>query len=68
MLNTVGRCIETKYWGIFYVEHYGKIYLYKILGNNGKLYRLLRASGLNTSSYSVQHSVFHGILFKYIFQ
>jgi hypothetical protein len=33
MLNTVGRCIYTKYWEILYVEHRGKIYLHKILGN-----------------------------------
>jgi hypothetical protein len=33
MLNTVGRFIYTKYWGILYVEHCGKIYLYKILRN-----------------------------------
>jgi hypothetical protein len=33
MLNTVGRFIYTKYWGILYVEHCGKIYLHKILGN-----------------------------------
>ena len=32
MLNTVGRFIYTKYWGILYVEHCGKIYLHKILG------------------------------------
>jgi len=33
MLNTVGRFIYTKYWEILYVEHCGKIYLHKILGN-----------------------------------
>jgi hypothetical protein len=33
MLSTVGRFIYTKYWGILYVEHCGKIYLHKILGN-----------------------------------
>ena len=33
MLNTVGRCIFTKYWGILYVEPCGKIYLHKILRN-----------------------------------
>jgi hypothetical protein len=33
MLNTVGRFIFTKYWGILYVEHCGKIYLHKILRN-----------------------------------
>ena len=33
MLNTVGRFIYTKYWGILYVEHSGKIYLNKILRN-----------------------------------
>jgi hypothetical protein len=33
MLNTVGRCIYTKYWWILYVEHCGKIYLHKILRN-----------------------------------
>ena len=33
MLNTVGRFIYTKYWGILYVEHCGKIYLHKILRN-----------------------------------
>ena len=31
MLNTVRRFIHTKYWGILYVEHCGKIYLHKIL-------------------------------------
>jgi hypothetical protein len=34
MLNTVGRFIYTKYWGILYVEHCGKIYLHKIQRNN----------------------------------
>ena len=33
MLNTVGRFIYTKYRGILCVEHCGKIYLHKILGN-----------------------------------
>ena len=33
MLSTVGRFIYTKYWGILYVEHCGKIYLHKILRN-----------------------------------
>jgi hypothetical protein len=33
MLITVGRYIETKHWGILYVEHCGKIYLHKILRN-----------------------------------
>jgi hypothetical protein len=33
MLNTVGRFIYSKYWGILYVEHCGKIYLLKILRN-----------------------------------
>ena len=33
VLNTVGRLIYPKYWGIFYVEHCGKIYLHKILRN-----------------------------------
>ena len=31
MLNTVGRFIYTKYWGILCVEHCGKTYLHKIL-------------------------------------
>jgi hypothetical protein len=30
---TLGRFIYTKYWGILYVEHHGKIYLHKILRN-----------------------------------
>ena len=34
MLNAVGRFIYTKYWGILYVEHCGKIYLHKIQRNN----------------------------------
>ena len=33
MLNTVGRFIYPKYWGILYVEHCGKMYLHKILMN-----------------------------------
>ena len=33
MLNTVGRFIYTKYRGILYVKHCGKIYLHKILRN-----------------------------------
>ena len=33
MLNTVGIFIYIKYWVIRYVEHCGKIYLHKILGN-----------------------------------
>jgi len=32
MLSTVGRFIYNKYWGLLYVEHYGMIYLHKILG------------------------------------
>jgi len=31
MLNTVGRFTYTKYWGLHYVEHRGKVYLHKIL-------------------------------------
>jgi hypothetical protein len=34
MLNTVGRFIYTKYWGILYVENCEKIYLHKILRNS----------------------------------
>jgi hypothetical protein len=33
ILSTVGIFIYTKYWGILFVEHCGKIYLYKILRN-----------------------------------
>ena len=35
MLNTTGRFMYAKYWGIhvLYVEHCGKICLYKRLGN-----------------------------------
>jgi hypothetical protein len=33
MLNTVGIFMYTKYWGLLYVEHCGKIYLHKILRN-----------------------------------
>jgi hypothetical protein len=33
MLSTVGRFFCTKYWGILHVEHCGKIYLHKLLGN-----------------------------------
>ena len=35
MLNTAGRFMYAKYWGIhvLYVEHCGKICSYKILGN-----------------------------------
>ena len=33
MLNTVRRFSYSKYWGILYVEHCGKIYLHKILRN-----------------------------------
>ena len=33
MLNTVRRFIYSKYWGILYIEHCGKIYLHKILRN-----------------------------------
>jgi hypothetical protein len=32
MLNTVAIFIYTKYWGIHYVEHCGKIYWNEILG------------------------------------
>jgi hypothetical protein len=32
MLSTVGRFIYTKYWGILYVEHCGKMFLHNILG------------------------------------
>jgi hypothetical protein len=33
MLNTVGRFIYTKYWGILYVEYCRKLYLHTIPGN-----------------------------------
>ena len=33
MLSTVGIFIYTKYWGLLYVEHCGKIYLHTILRN-----------------------------------
>ena len=33
MLNTVRRFSYSKYWGILYAEHCGKIYLHKILRN-----------------------------------
>ena len=33
MLITVGRYIDTKHWGILYVQHCGKIYLDTILRN-----------------------------------
>jgi hypothetical protein len=33
MLSTVSRFNYTKYWGILYVEHHGKIYLHKIPRN-----------------------------------
>ena len=33
MLNTVGRFIYTKYWGLLLVEHCENIYLHKIFGN-----------------------------------
>ena len=33
MLNIVERFINTKYWGILYVEHSENIYLNKIPGN-----------------------------------
>ena len=33
MLNTVGRFIYTKYWGILYVGHCRKLYLHTISGN-----------------------------------
>jgi len=32
MLNTVGRFIYTKYWGILYIEYSEKVCLHKILG------------------------------------
>jgi hypothetical protein len=33
MWSTVGKFNYTKYWGLLYVEHCGKIYLHKILRN-----------------------------------
>jgi hypothetical protein len=33
MLNTMGRFIYTKYWGLLYGEHCGKIIYKKIFGN-----------------------------------
>ena len=32
MVSTVGRFIYIKYWGLLFVEHYGNIYLNKIMG------------------------------------
>ena len=61
MLNTVGRFIYTKYWGILYVEHHGKIYLHKIQRNNvclstGKIYlhKILR----NTVCWTLGRSIY----------
>jgi hypothetical protein len=61
MLNTVGRCIFTKFWGIFYVEHCGKIYLPKNWGilyveHCGKIYlhKILR----NTLSWTLWEDLF----------
>ena len=48
MLITVGRYIDTKHWGILYVQHCGKIYLHNTeeycMFNTGKIYlhKLLR--------------------------
>jgi hypothetical protein len=33
-MTTISKC--TKYWGILHVEHCGKIYLHKLLGNTWK--------------------------------
>jgi hypothetical protein len=76
MLSTVGRFIYTKYRGILYVEHCGKIYLHKILRNivcwalwEDYLHKILGKKYfsvfcLNKSSHCVQHKVFLSILCK----
>ena len=64
MLSTVGRFIYTKYQGILYVEHCGKIYLHKILRNTlcWKLWDLFTQ---NTQEYFMLSTVGRFIYTKY---
>ena len=64
MLNTVGRFIYTKYWGILYVEHCGKIYLHKIVRNTvcWKLWDLFTQ---NTEEYCMLNTMRRFIYRKY---
>ena len=65
MLKTVRRFIYTKYWGILYVEHCGKIYLQKILRNT--LYWTLWEDLFtqNTEEYCILSTVRRFIYTKY---
>jgi hypothetical protein len=64
-LNTVGRFIYTKYWGILYVEHFGKIYLHKIVRNTvcWKLWEDLFTQ--NTEEYCMLNTMRRFIYRKY---
>jgi hypothetical protein len=65
MLSTVGKFIYTKYWGLLYVEHCGKIYLHKILRNTvcGTLWEDLFTQ--NTEEYCMLSTVGRFIYTKY---
>jgi hypothetical protein len=65
MLNTVGRFIYTKYWGILYVEHSEKIYLHKILGNTWCKTLLEDSFTQNTRKYFMLNTVGRFIYTKY---
>jgi hypothetical protein len=72
MLNTVGRFIDTKYWGILYVAHCGKIYLHKVLQkfiwiNLPTVFNITYSPAfcVNKSSHSVQHKVNTVVRFIY---
>jgi hypothetical protein len=65
ILSTMGRFIDTKYWGILYAEHCGKIYLHKILRNTlcWKLWEDLFTQ--NTEEYCMLSTVRRFIYTKY---
>jgi hypothetical protein len=64
MLSTVGRFIYTKYQGILYVEHCGKIYLHKILRNT-LCWALWDLFTQNTQEYFMLSTVGRFIYTKY---
>jgi hypothetical protein len=54
MLITVGRYIDTKHWGILYVQHCGKIYSVLTIQYSSVFC-------VNKSSHSVQHTVYSSV-------
>jgi hypothetical protein len=63
MLNTVGRFIYTKYWGILYVEHWGDLFTQNTEDSVLNI-MYFPVFCVNKSAHSVQHNVFPSLLCK----